>query len=88
MRFVTTARQGKSFRYLLRGDSEGYVLVWNIPDISAAQLSEIQHQKPPQPVQMTASLTTSLSQAWADMNPRPVGVLDQLEKQEKECRIV
>ncbi|KAK4884672.1 hypothetical protein RN001_000943 [Aquatica leii] len=85
MRFVTTQRQGKSHRYLLRGDSEGYVLVWNIPDISALDLSNIQQQKTPQPIQMTASFTTSLSEAWASMNPSPVGILDQLEKSENQA---
>ncbi|KAJ8967330.1 hypothetical protein NQ317_001264 [Molorchus minor] len=84
MRFVTTCRQNKTYRYLLRGDSEGYVLVWNIPDLSAAQLQEIQQQKPPQPVSMTATVTTSLTEAWASVNPSPVGVLDQLEKQEAQ----
>lgn len=86
MRFVTTQRQGKSYRYLLRGDSEGYVLVWHIPEISASQLQEIQLQKPPQPVQMVATLTTSLTEAWENMNPSPVGILDQLEKQEHQCK--
>jgi hypothetical protein len=82
MRFVTTRRQNKEHRYLLRGDSEGYVLVWNIPEISPAQLHEIQNQKPPQPVQMTATLTTSLTEAWASMVPGPVGILDQMEGRE------
>lgn len=85
MRFVTTQKHDREHRYLLRGDSEGYVLVWNIPDISPAQLNEIQNQKPPQPVKMTATLTTSLTEAWASMNPSPVGILDQLEKQEGQC---
>lgn len=80
MRFVTTQRQnGDSFRYLLRGDSEGIVLVWNIPDITQNRLQEIQLKKPPQPLQMTATLTTSLTAAWASVNPSPVGILDQIE---------
>lgn len=87
MRFITTNRHNKQnkYRYLIRGDSEGYVLVWNIPDISPAQLEEIQKQKPLQPVTMTATVTTSLSEAWASMNPSPVGILDQLEKHEGQC---
>lgn len=85
MRFVTTRRQNKDHRYLLRGDSEGYVLVWNIPEISPAQLHEIQNQKPPQPVKMTATLTTSLSEAWSSMIPNPVGILDQVEEREERC---
>lgn len=88
MRFVTTRRQNREYRYLLRGDSEGYVLVWNIPEISPAQLHEIQNQIPPQPVQMTATLTTSLTEAWASMVPSPVGILDQLEKQEGRCELL
>lgn len=86
MRFVTTVKHDRQYRYLLRGDSEGYVLVWNIPDISAAQLQEIQRQKPPQPVIMTATITTSLTEAWESMIPSPVGILDQLEKQEGQCK--
>ncbi|KAJ8967395.1 hypothetical protein NQ314_002901 [Rhamnusium bicolor] len=86
MRFITTYRHNKQYRYLLRGDSEGYVLVWNIPDISTAQLQEIQHQKPPQPVVMPATVTTSLTEAWASVNPSPIGILDQLEKQEGQCK--
>lgn len=90
MHFITTARlnkQNKS-RYLIRGDSEGYVLVWSIPEISAAQLEEIQRQKLPQPVTMKATLTTSLTEAWAGVKPSPVGILDQLEKQEGQCKIL
>lgn len=82
MRLVSTQRHADSFRYLVRGDSEGYVLLWNIPEITQSQLQEIQLQKAPQPKQMTASLTTSLTAAWASMKPSPVGILDQIEKQD------
>lgn len=82
MRLVTTQRQGESFRFLLRGDSEGFVLVWHIPEVSPDKLKEIQMSKPPQPLQMVATLTTSLTIAWANMNPSPVGILDQIDKQE------
>lgn len=82
MRFVTTQRHGETYRYLLRGDSEGFVKVWKIPEISAKDLQAIQLSKPPQPIQMNASLTTSLIAAWASMHPSPVGILDQIEKQD------
>lgn len=87
MRCVTTQKHGKSYRYLLRGDSEGVVMVWQIPEISAAQLQEIQTHKPPQPLHLTASLSTSLSQAWESMKPNPVGILDQLEIEEHQGKI-
>lgn len=87
MRFVTTQRQSRSYRYLLRGDSEGHVMVWPIPEISAAQLQEIQTHRPPQPLHMAAGLVTSLTQTWEDMKPSPVGILDQLEKEEHQCEL-
>lgn len=87
MRFVTTQKHGKSYRYLLRGDSEGVVMVWQVPEISAAQLQEIQTHKPPQPLHLTANLSTSLSLAWDSMKPSPVGILDQLEMQEHQCKL-
>lgn len=80
MRFVTTQRQGKNCRYLLRGDSEGTVIIWTIPEVSNAQLLQIQQEVVVKPVQMTATLTTSLAQAWESVIPNPVGILDQLDK--------
>lgn len=84
MRLVTTYRNGQTKRYLLRGDSEGSVLLWAIPDISAAQLAAIRSQAPPQPVTASATLTTSLTRAWSSVRPEPVGILDQIERQERQ----
>lgn len=42
MKMVTTARGGKSQKYLLRGDSEGYVTLWTVPDISIDNIKELQ----------------------------------------------
>lgn len=81
MRYITTQKQGKTCRYLLRGDSEGTVIIWTIPEVSNAQLQQIQQEAVVKPVQMTATLTTSLAQAWASVLPSPVGILDQLDKQ-------
>ena len=44
MRMVITSRGGKNQRYLLRGDSEGYVMLWNVPDISMEDIKKIQLQ--------------------------------------------
>ncbi|CAG9764387.1 unnamed protein product [Ceutorhynchus assimilis] len=85
MRLVTTYRNGQAKRYLLRGDSEGSVLLWAIPDISPAQLEAIRAQTPPQPVTASATITTSLTKAWSSVRPDPVGILDQVEKQEGQA---
>lgn len=48
MKLVTTTRGGKSQKYLLRGDSEGYVTLWTVPDISIDDIKELQnHQSTP-----------------------------------------
>ncbi|XP_066255390.1 WD repeat-containing protein 7 isoform X2 [Euwallacea similis] len=83
MNLVTTYRNGQARRYLLRGDSEGSVLLWAIPDISPAQLEAIRAQASSQPVIAAATLTTSLTKAWGSVRPNPVGVLDQVERQEE-----
>lgn len=41
MKLVTTTRGGKSQKYLLRGDSEGYVTLWTVPDISIDNIKEL-----------------------------------------------
>jgi hypothetical protein len=38
------------YKYLIRGDSEGCVLVWNIPEVTNSQLVQIKQEdfaKPP-----------------------------------------
>jgi hypothetical protein len=50
MRYHVVSRQGKMYKYLIRGDSEGCVLVWNIPEVTNSQLAQIKQEdfaKPP-----------------------------------------
>jgi hypothetical protein len=50
MRYHVVSRQGKMYKYLIRGDSEGCVLIWNIPEVSNSQLAQIKQEdfsKPP-----------------------------------------
>ena len=38
------------YKYLIRGDSEGSVLIWNIPEVTNSQLAQIKQEefvKPP-----------------------------------------
>lgn len=42
MKVLSTSRNGKSQRFLLRGDSEGYVTLWNVPDITIEEVKQIQ----------------------------------------------
>lgn len=53
MQFFQAVQARPSFKYqrlLLRGDSEGGIKVWAIPDVSNSQLAQIQQEdfkKPP-----------------------------------------
>lgn len=42
MKILTTNRGGRAQRFLLRGDSEGYVTLWNVPDITIEEVKQIQ----------------------------------------------
>lgn len=42
MKMTTTQRNGKSQRFLLRGDSEGYVTLWTVPEITIEEVKQIQ----------------------------------------------
>ncbi|XP_063835595.1 WD repeat-containing protein 7-like [Ostrinia nubilalis] len=74
MRFVITSAGGTSRRRLLRGDSAGVVSVWDVDQAATA----VPDQMPTHP----PIVMTSLEMAWAEMNPQPVGILDQLNHPE------
>ena len=50
MRYHEVSRSGKVQKYLLRGDSDGAVVVWSIPEVTNSQLAQIKQEefdKPP-----------------------------------------
>ncbi|PNF24262.1 WD repeat-containing protein 7, partial [Cryptotermes secundus] len=79
MRYHVVSRQGKMYKYLIRGDSEGCVLVWNIPEVTNGQLAQIKQEDFAKPPAIPPTVLTSLVKAWAEMKPPPVGILDQLD---------
>lgn len=42
MKLVQTTRSGKSQKYLLRGDSEGFINMWAVPDFSLEEIKQLQ----------------------------------------------
>lgn len=87
MKLVTTTRGGKYQRYLLRGDSEGYVTLWTIPDIAIDDIRQLNVDQGQPAKQLVPTVCTSLSDAWELMNPSPVGILDQLSQSSGEPSI-
>lgn len=79
MRLVTAQRQSKTLKYLLRGDSEGVVVLWTVPEVTNQQLTQICQNDRAPPLSLPPAVKTSLTAAWEDMKPPPVGILDQLD---------
>ncbi|XP_013176377.1 PREDICTED: WD repeat-containing protein 7 isoform X4 [Papilio xuthus] len=76
MRFVTTSVGGKQRRLLLRGDSAGVVSLWNVDQAVTPVLNQLPSHAP--------IVMTSLDMAWEEMNPSPVGILDQLSHPDEQ----
>ncbi|KAJ8707045.1 hypothetical protein PYW08_011179 [Mythimna loreyi] len=76
MRFVITSVGGKQRRLLLRGDSAGVVSAWNVDDAAVPTPKNTPTHAP--------IVMTSLDIAWEDMNPSPVGILDQLHHPDEQ----
>jgi hypothetical protein len=72
-RFFTQPNVGK---FLLRGDSEGRVVVWQIPEVTSERLASLRAS--PAPLSQEPLKVTSLAENWAAVKPPPVGILDQL----------
>ncbi|XP_045538529.1 WD repeat-containing protein 7 [Papilio machaon] len=76
MRFVTTSVGGKQRRLLLRGDSAGVVSLWNVDQAATHVHNQLPSHAP--------IVMTSLDMAWEEMNPSPVGILDQLSHPDEQ----
>lgn len=77
MKLVTTTRAGKSQRYLQRGDSEGYVTLWEVPEFTLDEIKRLQIEQAI-PKVISSKIFTSINERWNEMSPPPVGILDQL----------
>lgn len=78
MRLVTAQQGNKTQKFLLRGDSEGVVMLWTVPDITGQQMNQLNQQDGTPPM-LPPTLKTSITAAWEAMKPSPVGILDQLD---------
>ncbi|XP_077994081.1 WD repeat-containing protein 7-like isoform X2 [Glandiceps talaboti] len=71
-------RRGPYLKLLLRGDSNGKVTVWKMPEISEKELGFLkQEQFDTYPV-MPPTVSSSLADLWISLDPKPPGIIDQL----------
>ncbi|KAL0267902.1 UNVERIFIED_CONTAM: hypothetical protein PYX00_010042 [Menopon gallinae] len=84
MSFHVLANQTRqvAVKYLLRGDSKGRIHIWDVPNISANQLAQLQQETFDRPPTKSPTAAYSLSEAWASMKPRPAGILDQFNHED------
>lgn len=47
MKLIPTTRANKPQKYLLRGDSEGYVTLWAVPEVPVETIKDMQAQRTP-----------------------------------------
>lgn len=64
---------GGAEKLLVRGDCDGAVLLWRLMDIPQQQMKSLLSVTPVQPLVTKVTLHTSLHQAWATLDPPPVG---------------
>lgn len=65
-------------KILVRGDSTGQIVVWNIPEVAGERLTKILQDKTSPTLIHNPDLTYSLKTAWETMIPTPSGIFDQL----------
>ncbi|GIY45625.1 WD repeat-containing protein 7 [Caerostris extrusa] len=83
--------RGHHQKALLRGDSSGTIVYWNLPDIPDADIIKMKEKKMFWLCKVDISVfalnfylehhptvSLSLQQAWESMHPLPAGILDQL----------
>ncbi|XP_071788146.1 WD repeat-containing protein 7-like isoform X1 [Asterias amurensis] len=71
-------RRGPFYKLFVRGDSEGCVTVWRMPEISDKELSYLKQEEFDTLPVMPPSAYNSLSDLWRYSSPRPAGIIDQL----------
>uniref|UniRef100_L7M0C4 Putative rabconnectin-3b n=1 Tax=Rhipicephalus pulchellus TaxID=72859 RepID=L7M0C4_RHIPC len=70
--------RGGFHKVLLRGDSNGRVVLWNVVDVAASDVARMR-QEANAVVQMEPFLSLALQEAWDEMKPPPPGILDKME---------
>ena len=80
-------REGKWVKYLMRGDCEGRLSVWKIPETpecASMQLTAEASESEADLISLRPVLVNSLEEIWKAVKPAPVGVLNQLDVVEDE----
>ena len=83
-KYLIFSKDGKWMKYLMRGDCDGKLSVWKIPDTPDCASMQLKHENGEPKAKLKPQLVTSLEEIWADLVPPPVGVLNQLDDPEPD----
>ncbi|XP_059089612.1 WD repeat-containing protein 7-like [Tigriopus californicus] len=78
-KYLIFSRDGKWMKYLIRGDCDGRLAVWKIPDTPDCASMQLKHETSADPISIKPVLVNSLEEIWRKVTPGPVGVLNQLD---------
>ena len=81
-KYLIFSKDGKWMKYLLRGDADGRLAVWKIPDTPECAMMQLKRSEgggngevASHPLQSICSL----DEVWASLVPKPPGVLNQVQ---------
>ena len=80
-KYLIFSKDGKWMKYLLRGDGDGRLAVWKVPDTPECAMMQLKRSEgggngevASHPIQSICSL----DEIWASLLPKPPGVLNQV----------
>ena len=69
---------GKWWKYLMRGNADGRITLWKIPDTPECASMQLKTENGETMSVLKPAKVTSLNEIWTNLNPKPAGVLNQL----------
>ncbi|XP_057372178.1 WD repeat-containing protein 7-like isoform X1 [Daphnia carinata] len=76
---LVVKEDGRLVKLLLRGDANGHVSVFTIPEVTDNQLEQIQQLDFDNPPNITSESCSSLSDSWMAIHPKPIGILSHMD---------
>ncbi|XP_023324405.1 WD repeat-containing protein 7 isoform X4 [Eurytemora carolleeae] len=79
-KYMIFNKEGRWWKYLLRGDNKGAISVWRIPDTAECAALQLKAEKDGTADSLYPVATHSVKKSWKSIIPPPVGILDQLDQ--------
>lgn len=82
-----TRGENQMVRMLVRGDSEGQVVIWSLPDVSERQMTLVRQESFDRLPVLQARSSSTLQGAWDSLCQPPPGILDGFHEAEGKVYI-